>query len=182
MNRQGGGGQRIDGEVVGGAVTVCGAVRGFARALTSVAATRALGAFALLAFRRQHVQRDQEQDDAAGDLEGGFGDVEIGQDPGPAQREEQHDGGGDGGALERGAQLAGAVLRFGHGKEDRRVADRVDHDEIDDEGGDKALEHASVISRGWWGVHPCKGDICVKARARDDGPKRQWGRKWLQMA
>ena len=59
-------------------------------------------------------------------------------------------------------------LRFGHGKEDRCVADRVDHDEIDDEGGDKALEHASVISRGWV-VHPCKGDICVKARARD-GP------------
>ena len=126
-------GQRIDGEVI--------AVRFIGTCLAGAAATRALGAFALLAFRRQHVQRDQEQDDAAGDLEGGFGDVEIAENPRPAQREEQHDGGGDGSALKRRAKLAGAVLRLGHGKEDRRVADRVDHDEIDDEGGDEALEH-----------------------------------------
>ena len=141
-----------------------GAVRGFGRALASVAATCALVTFALLAFRRQHVQCDKEEDDAAGDLEGGLGDVEIGQDPGPAQREEQHDGGGDGGALERGAQLAGAVLRLGHGKKDRRVADRVDHDEIDDEGGDKALEHALSYRAGGGASTPAEGDICVKAR------------------
>ena len=76
-----------------------------------------------LAFRRQHVQRDKEQDDATGNLEGGFGDVEIGENPGPTQCEEQHDGGGDSGALNRGEKLLGTNLRFGNGQKNRRVAE-----------------------------------------------------------
>ena len=40
--------------------------------LADFVVARALGAFVLLAFRRQHVQRDQEQDDAAGNFEGGL--------------------------------------------------------------------------------------------------------------
>ena len=46
--------------------------------MSGSAATRAPGALVLLAFRHQHVQRDQEQDDAAGNLEGGFDDCEMG--------------------------------------------------------------------------------------------------------
>ena len=77
---------------------------------------------------------------------------------GLAQLEEQHDSG----AVERGTQSAGAVSRFDYGKEDRRIVNRVDYEETDDEGSDKALESASVISRRRWCVRPCKGDICVK--------------------
>lgn len=71
----------------------------------------------------------------------GLGYVETAEYPGPARGKEQHDGGGDGGALERGAEFLCAVLTLGHGKEDRRVADRVDHHEIDDEGCNETLEH-----------------------------------------
>ena len=46
-------GKRIDGEVV--------AVRFIGARLAGVTAARALGAFALLAFRRQHVQRDRNR-------------------------------------------------------------------------------------------------------------------------
>ena len=106
-----------------------------------------------MAFRSQHVQRDKKQDDAADNLESGFGDVEIGDNPCSARREEQHDGGGDSGALKRAAELSGTVLRFGNGQKNRRVADWVDHDEINDKGGDEALEHAPVISR-WPVVRP----------------------------
>ena len=91
----------------------------------------------------------QAQDHAAGDLEGGLGDGEIDEYSGPAQEKEQHDGSGNGGALECGAQLSRAVLRPSHGKEDWRVADWVDHREIDDEGCDKTLEHGlSLDPRG----------------------------------
>ena len=104
----------------------------------------ALPVFALLALCGKHVQRDQKQDDAAGNLEGRLGDVEIGQDPGPAHRKEEQDGGGDGGAFYRGPQFARTALRLGHGEENRRVADRVDDDEINDERGDEALEMACL--------------------------------------
>jgi hypothetical protein len=30
---------------------------------------------------------------------------------------------------------------LGHGKKDRRVTNRVDHDKIDDEGGDEGFKH-----------------------------------------
>ncbi len=59
--------------------------------------------------------------DDGSDLEACFGDVEVAKPSGPAEREERCDGGGDGGALKRRAKLAGAVLRLGHSKEDRRV-------------------------------------------------------------
>ena len=134
-------GQRVDGEIV--------PVSLFFHRIAGSPAAGAFGAFALLALGGQHVQRDKEQDDAAGDLESGLGDVEIAENPGPAQGEEHHNGSGDGGALECGAQLSGAVLRLGHGKEDRRVADRVDHHEIDDKGCDETLEHGlSLHPRG----------------------------------
>ena len=139
----------------------------FFHRIAGSAAAGAFGAFALLALGGQHVQRDKEQDDAAGDLESGLGDVEIAENPGAAQGEEQHDGGGDGGALERGAQLSGAVLRLGHGKEDRRVADRVDHHEIDDEGCDETLEHGlSIAPVARRIVHTIydEGDMAVKGR------------------
>ena len=58
-----------------------------------------------------------------------------------AQREEQHDGG----AFQRVARFAGTVLMLRHGKEDRRVADRFDNDEIDDECGDEGSNHPPVI-------------------------------------
>ena len=50
-------------------------------------------------------------------------------------------------------KLSGTILRFGNGQKNRRVADRVDHNEIDDKGGDEALEHVPVISR-WPVVRP----------------------------
>ena len=59
--------------------------------LTGTGAACALGAFALLALGGKHVQRKQEQDDSAGNLEGGFGDLEIGKYSGAAQRKEEHD-------------------------------------------------------------------------------------------
>ncbi len=94
---------------------------------------------------REHVQREKEQDDATGNLEGGFGDVEIGENACPAQREEHHDVGGDSRTLKRGMIFSGTVLRFGNGKKNWCVADRVRHDEIDNEGGDEALEFVVVI-------------------------------------
>ena len=44
--------------------------------------------------------------------------------------------------------LCAQFCASGHGKEDRRVADRVDHHEIDDERCDKTLEHGPSL-------HPC---------------------------
>ena len=86
----------------------------------------------------------QAQDDATGDLESGPGNVEIAEDSGPAKGEEYHNG--SGGAFERGAQFSSAVLRLGHGKEDRRVVDWVDHHEMGDEGCDETLEHGLPLN------------------------------------
>ena len=79
-------------------------------------------------FAASAIQRDKEQDDATGNLEGGFGDVEIGENSSPAQREEQHDGGGDSGALKSDAKLSGTIMRFGDGQKNRCLADWFDHD------------------------------------------------------
>ena len=48
------------------------------------------------------------------------------------------------------AKLAGTVVMLGYGKKDRRVADRVDHDEIDGERGDEGFDHPFVIRRQGW--------------------------------
>ena len=47
------------------------------------------------------------------------------------RRAKHHDGSGDGGALKRGVQLSGAVLRRAHGKDDRRVAGQLYYNQID---------------------------------------------------
>ena len=46
-----------------------------------------------------------------------------------------------------GARLAGAVLRLGHGRGDRRFADRVDHHKIDIEGCNETLMHGLSLNR-----------------------------------
>ena len=74
-------------------------------------------------------------------------DLELAEDAGAAEREEQHDDSRYGAAPMRRTQLAGTVLMLRHGKEDRRVAGRVDNDKIDDERCNKGLDHVEVIRR-----------------------------------
>jgi hypothetical protein len=67
-----------------------------------------------LEFGCQHIHRHEKQDDGASNLEGDFGDVDMAEDLGTAQREEEHEGGGNSSALDSGAHLACANLRAVH--------------------------------------------------------------------
>ena len=50
-----------------------------------------------------------------------------------------------------------------HGKVDRRVTNWVDHNEIDDEGGDEGLDHAAALRRNGEGVQSQSGENRVKS-------------------
>ena len=69
---------------------------------------------------------------------------------------------GGGGAFQNGAKLAGAVLMLRYGKEDRRVADRVDYNEMDDKCRDEGFDIPRVIRRQSARRPPLTGDIYVK--------------------
>ena len=63
----------------------------------------------------------------------------------------------------------GAVLRLSHCKEDRRVADRFDHHEIDHEGCDKTLERGLSLNLSTAHCPNLKSDNHVKGREGDVG-------------
>ena len=71
-------GKRINSKIVA-VVVICAL-----RALTSAAISRTLVTLALLPFGGKHVECHKKQDDAAGNLEGGLGDVKIANNPGKA--------------------------------------------------------------------------------------------------
>ena len=102
-------GQRGDGDVVLG-----GAGDGFF-----------LGFLHQRALRAQHVQRNEQQHDAAGHLKGRQGDAEQLENPLPGHREhQQHAGHYPAGQSRHVSALLGGVVGS-HGQERRHGADRV---------------------------------------------------------
>ncbi len=101
------------------------------------------------ALFEHHVDRDQEQEDAAGDPEGAQRDAEMAQQILAEQGEEEQDPGRDADRADRHHPAVARLRPLGHAGEDRRAARRVDHHQEGDEGGDEQLGHcrAGPVSR-----------------------------------
>jgi len=91
--------------------------------------------------RKDHLERQQEEQEAAEDAEGFEADPHQPEEGGAAKRKEQQDRGGDDHRSQRHAALVGARGTGCQPGEERNQRHRFDHDEKDDEKLQRLLEH-----------------------------------------
>jgi len=96
-----------------------------------------------LALPEDHGLREQEQDEPAGDLEGGERNLHRAEEDLACHDEEDQDGRGSQRGRDRDPPPASRVLVARDGQEDRDGPDRIDHGEEEDEGGDD-IDHRAA--------------------------------------
>ncbi len=107
-----------------------------------------LGLLRLLGLAGEQVERDEQQQEATGDHQRRYGDVQVGEDLVTQHAEDGDDAEGDADGLEGHLPLDLGGAAGGQRQEDRHDPRRVhDHEEGDEEGGEYGdVEHGGALT------------------------------------